>query len=97
MGNKVPIAAHKDKTVVIVGGSYAGWGIAQMLWDNFKVIIIDANEYFQMTPGVIRTPVSEDFIDFVLQPFAKAEKAYAGKFTFKQGFLTEVQKNAVLI
>jgi hypothetical protein len=45
MGNKLPLAIPADKKqhLVIVGFSYAGFTLAELLWDTYKITIIDRN------------------------------------------------------
>jgi NADH dehydrogenase FAD-containing subunit len=83
--------------VVVVGGSFGGFTVAETLWDQFNVILVDSNDYFQHTPTIIKTPVDKDWIDTALFSFKDAVAHYNNKFSFKHGYLSEVQKNAIVI
>lgn len=43
------------KRVVIVGGGFAGSYIVKKLESKFDVTLIDTKEYFEFTPGILRT------------------------------------------
>eukprot|EP00347_Sterkiella_histriomuscorum_P014384 403361073 len=97
MGNSVNIQSHKDKTVVIVGGSYAGFTMAEMLWDYFNVIVIDARDHYEHTATNIKCAVDPTWIDKITTPFTKVEQSYGGKFKFVQGYLNQVHKDSIVI
>ena len=72
MGNSaVNNQIHKDKTVVIVGGSNAGFTMTMMLCDYFNVIMIDANDYYEFTPTNIKSAVDPDWINKITTPYEK--------------------------
>ncbi|MEK6927876.1 MAG: FAD-dependent oxidoreductase [Nanoarchaeota archaeon] len=50
------------KNVVIIGGGFAGSKVARKLSGNkdFKVTLIDNKEYFEFTPGILRTLVEPE-------------------------------------
>ena len=50
------------KTVVIIGGGFAGSLIAKELSRHFSVIMIDDKNYFEFTPGVLRIVVDIEHI-----------------------------------
>ncbi len=50
------------KKVVVVGGGFAGSQIAKELENNFDVILIDTKDYFEFTPGILRTIVEPTHI-----------------------------------
>jgi NADH dehydrogenase FAD-containing subunit len=43
------------KSVVIIGGGFAGTTAAKMLERDFAVTLIDVKNYFEFTPGILRT------------------------------------------
>ncbi len=43
------------KRVIIIGGGFAGAEIAKNLEEKFDVTLIDSKNYFEFTPGVLRT------------------------------------------
>ena len=50
------------KKVVVIGGGFAGSYLAKKLEKNFNVVLIDAKEYFEFTPGILRTIVEPEHI-----------------------------------
>jgi hypothetical protein len=60
-----------QRRVLIIGGSFAGLCCARDLKDHFLVTIVDAKEYFEYTPGVLRAYVKPKHLDaltFTLSP-----------------------------
>ncbi len=45
------------KKVVIIGGGFAGAHVARKLEGSFHVTLIDTKDYFEFTPGILRTIV----------------------------------------
>lgn len=45
------------KQIVIIGGGFAGTTAARELEDSFAVTLIDTKNYFEFTPGILRTVV----------------------------------------
>ena len=43
--------------VCILGGGFAGSYIASKLENHFDVTLIDSKDYFEFTPGILRTVV----------------------------------------
>ncbi len=50
------------KKVVIIGGGFAGSLIAKALEKNFRVDLIDNKDYFEFTPGILRTIVEPSHV-----------------------------------
>src|SRR3989338_3462411 len=50
------------KRVVVLGGGFAGSKIAKKLEKDFDVILIDTKDYFEFTPGILRTIVEPKHI-----------------------------------
>jgi len=60
-----------QRRVLIIGGSFAGLCVARDLKDHFLVTIVDAKEFFEYTPGVLRAYVKPKHLDaltFTLYP-----------------------------
>jgi len=60
-----------QRRVLVVGGSFAGLSCGRDLRDDFLVTIVDAKEFFEYTPGVLRAYVKPKHLDaltFALQP-----------------------------
>jgi len=58
---KIP-PIEERKRVVVVGGGFAGTGVAQNLEHYFHVTLIDTKDYFEFTPSVLRTIVEPTHI-----------------------------------
>ena len=48
------MAPHPKRRVLVVGGSFSGGFVARDLKKHFHVTVVDAKEYFEYTPGVLR-------------------------------------------
>src|SRR3989338_309318 len=48
------------KRLVVIGGGFAGTCIAQRLQKFFAVTLIDSKDYFEFTPGILRTIVEPE-------------------------------------
>jgi len=65
----MPPTSHRR--VLIIGGSFCGLLCGRDLTHNFLVTIVDAKEFFEYTPGVLRAYVKPKHLDaltFTLQP-----------------------------
>jgi hypothetical protein len=61
----------KQRRVLIVGGGFAGLCCARDFSDDFLVTVVDAKEFFEYTPGILRAfvhPEHFDALSFTLQP-----------------------------
>ena len=50
------------KKIIVIGGGFAGSYIARKLEKDFDVILIDSKDYFEFTPGILRTIVESEHI-----------------------------------
>jgi len=60
-----------QRRVLIIGGSFAGLAMGRDLKSHFLVTIVDAKEFFEYTPGVLRAYVKPKHLDaltFTLYP-----------------------------
>lgn len=48
------------KKIVIIGGGFCGTHTAQQLENEFEIILIDTKDYFEFTPGILRTLVQPE-------------------------------------
>jgi len=63
-----PVGKRK---VLVIGGQFSGGFTARELKSKFSVTIVDAKEYFEYTPGVLRAfvkPAHFDALSFTLNP-----------------------------
>ncbi len=80
------------KRVVVIGGGFAGSYAAKELDKYFEVTLIDSKEYFEFTPGVLRTIVEPEHvrkIQVLHSHYLKFARVLVGK-------VMEVSKNYVL-
>jgi len=67
----MPKAKMDARRVLVVGGQFAGIFTAKDLRKHFHVTVVDAKEFFEYTPGVLRAfvkPAHLDSLTFTLQP-----------------------------
>jgi len=60
-----------QRRVLVIGGSFAGLCVARDLKEHYLVTIVDAKEFFEYTPGVLRAYVKPKHLDaltFTLYP-----------------------------
>jgi len=75
--------APAQRRVLVIGGSFAGLCVARDLRNHFLVTIVDAKEFFEYTPGVLRAYVKPKHLDaltFTLEPVI--ERRMACKFVW---------------
>ena len=53
------------KRVVIIGGGFAGSHIAKKLEKKFDVTLVDTKNYFEFTPGILRTVVKPKHMQLI--------------------------------
>merc|ERR1719229_1423739 len=66
---------------LVIGGQFSGNFCARDLKKHFHVTVVDAKEYFEYTPGVLRAfvkPAHLDALTFTLQPVL--ERKFGVKF-----------------
>ena len=81
------------KQVIIIGGGFCGTHAAQQLENDYNTTLIDNKDYFEFTPGILRT---------IVQPTHAASiqalhKDYLKKTTVIKGNVTSVTQNTVFI
>ncbi|MDO8460552.1 MAG: FAD-dependent oxidoreductase [Nanoarchaeota archaeon] len=72
------------KRLVIIGGGFAGTHIAKKLENKFEVTLIDNKDYFEFTPGVLRTivePLHIKKIQSLHTNYLKKAKVILGRVT----------------
>jgi len=72
-----------QRRVLVIGGGFAGFVVARHMRYHFKVTLIDAKEYFEYTPGILRAFVHPDHftpLTFMYQPVLEGKMGV--KFIF---------------
>lgn len=80
------------KKLVILGGGFAGAKIAKSLENHFEVTLIDSKDYFEFTPGILRSIVKPDH----LKKIQVIHNHYLKKAKVIVECIKEVSKNYVL-
>ena len=79
----LPSTSSKGKgTVVIIGASFAGMTLGELLWDEYDVTFVDQRDHFEYWPGNIKQSVDATIKDQIIVPFNNFNKGYKGKFKF---------------
>lgn len=82
------------KKVVIVGGGFAGAYVAQKLEkEEFNVTLIDCKDYFEYTPGILRTIVQPDHI----KKIQRLHQQYLKQTKVIHGEVSEVTEQDVVL
>ena len=81
------------KRLVIIGGGFAGSKIAKSLENRFHTTLIDTKNYFEFTPGILRTIVSPEHI----KKIQILHKDYLKKAETILGEVKEVADNYVKV
>jgi len=79
------------KSVVIIGGGFAGARIANKLQSKFNVTLFDTKEYFEFTPSILRTLVDHEH----LKKIQVKHTSYLKKGTFIRDFVTKITSEHV--
>lgn len=79
------------KKVLIIGGGFSGSLIAKKLERNFRVVLIDTKDYFEFTPGILRTIVEPEH----LLKIQSLHKDYLRKTEILIGCVKEVSSDYV--
>ncbi len=81
------------KKIAIIGGGFAGSFAAGKLEKNFEVTLIDTKNYFEFTPGVLRTIVEPEYI----KKLQVMHEQYLKRANVIVGRVKEVSKNFVKV
>lgn len=85
--------SRSEKRIVIVGASFAGLGVAELLWDHFLVTIIDKNNYFEYVCTNPRALVKEQLIKDLTLRVDDIRAGHSNKFDFIHGKVQSVLNN----
>lgn len=72
---------------MIVGGSFAGFTMAELLWDHFEVVVIDMKSYYEFLCSNIKCAVDDKWVDTITVPYDQIVQNNNNKFKFIQGSL----------
>jgi len=86
-----PKKSLSRKSVVIVGGGFAGSTVARALEDQFEVTLIDTKKYFEFTPSVLRALVEPGHAKIIQRPHLH----YLQKANFIHDQVTAVGSSSV--
>ena len=78
------------KTVLIVGAGIAGFTIGEFLWSEFNVVFLDQNDYFEYTPGNVKSAVDDKWADKITISYAEVISGHKNNFKYIQGKLLDV-------
>lgn len=81
------------KKVVVIGGGFAGSLIARKLEKHFNVTLIDSKNYFEFTPGILRTIVEPKHLNKI----QILHKNYLKKTRIFLGNVNEIGKDYVKV
>ena len=73
------------KKVIIIGGGFGGSYIARKLERNFEVTLVDSKDYFEFTPGILRSTVKPLYSKKIQVPhsaYLKKSKIITGKVDY---------------
>jgi|SRR3989344_3592038 len=81
------------KRLVIIGGGFAGSTIARELEGKFSVVLIDSKDYFEFTPGVLRTIVEPEHIKRI----QRLHRDYLKKTKIVLGSVSDINRKYVFV
>jgi len=83
----------QESQIVIYGGGMAGALLAKALSPEFRITLVDPNDYFEVPMSVPRSLVQPDFAEGAIMPFA----SILPQVRHLRGMLTELQADAGLV
>src|SRR3989344_2408166 len=81
----------KDKKVVIIGGVFAGTTAAKILQNKCDLTLIDTEDYFEYTPGILRVLVEPEHY----KKLHVKHKDYLTKTKIVVGHINEINEKTV--
>jgi hypothetical protein len=90
--------SHPKERVLIVGGQFTGNFVSRDLKKHFNVTVVDAKEFFEYTPGILRAyvkPAHFDSLSFTLQPVF--ERSIGVKFIWGEVLSLDGDKKSATI
>jgi NADH dehydrogenase FAD-containing subunit len=84
--------ADDRRTVIVIGGGFAGFVCARHLKKKFQVTVVDAKEFFEYTPGILRAFVHPKHFDSLTFQYAPVFERMG--VTFIWGEVKEVRSGS---
>ncbi len=81
------------KKLVVIGGGFAGSNICRKLENYFNVTLIDEKEYFEFTPGILRSIIYPKHLKGV----QVNHKDYLKKSKFILGNVSKISENYIFV
>ena len=81
------------KRIIVIGGGFAGSHIARELENKFNVTLIDSKDYFEFTPGILRTIVEPEHIKRI----QILHTHYLKKARIINGCVEEINKKHIIL
>jgi len=81
------------KKIVVIGGGFAGSLITRKLEKHFNLTLIDSKNYFEFTPGILRTIVEPEHINKI----QISHKDYLKKARIILGYVNEIGQDYVKV
>src|SRR3989344_843508 len=81
------------KRVLIIGGGFAGSTAARMLEKDFDVTLIDSKDYFEFTPGILRTLLEPKHVEKI----QVLHKNYLKKTRIIKGIVESIDRKNVFL
>ena len=81
------------KKIIIIGGGFAGSFLAKKLEKHYNVTLIDTKNYFEFTPGILRTIINPEH----LKNIQVLHKDYLKKSAVIKGSVKSISKNSVSV
>ena len=79
------------RTLLVIGGGFAGLVIAMRLSGEFDVVLVDFKAYFEYTPGALRAMVRPEHIHRITQQYLDIAHRY--HFRFIQGWVEDLTEH----
>src|SRR3989338_6321881 len=87
------MATFPNEKVVVIGGGFAGSYICHRLQNDYEVTLIDNKDYFEFTPGILRSIVEPSHLKHLQIP----HKKYLKKARVLMADVTEISEKEVIL
>jgi len=83
------------RSVLVVGGGFAGLEIVMRLAGEFDVTLVDSKSYFEYTPGVLRCMMQPEHLQRITRVYVDLATRY--NFHFIQGYVEDMTESSATI